>query len=133
MKRWWLAMVGTIAACHGSHSSSDAPPAPTYGAPLSCSSQQVCAAGTGVPCDVTLSAAMSDAALCPASYYACGDGWTIVIAMGIDTSTDYYYQNGQLVAIVRMGVIGPHACLEGPSSFAPPSCVATTKRLPPCP
>jgi hypothetical protein len=125
----WLAMIATVASCHGSGSGADAPPT-TYGPPLSCSSQQLCARGG--PCDLTLAAAMNDTALCPASYQVCGDDWTIVTTHGIDTSTSYFYRNGQLVAVTQSGIV-LNGCVEGPASFAPPTCDGSLRSIPACP
>lgn len=82
-------------------------------------------------CDLTLAAAMLDRSLCPASTMRCGE-FDVIMKMGIDTSMNFYYRSGDLVAISNMVLPAQGACLAGPQMFVAPQCATTSKLLPVC-
>ncbi|HEX3760019.1 MAG TPA: hypothetical protein VHW23_14990 [Kofleriaceae bacterium] len=86
----------------------------------------------GAPCDRTLAAAEQNHNLCPATITACGD-FTVAAQNKVDTSTLWYYEGGQLVAVVNQLVPGPrYVCLSGPDVFVIPPCTLSSQSLPAC-
>jgi len=83
-------------------------------------------------CDLTLAAAQQDKSLCPASSMRCGE-FDVIMKMGIDTSVNFYYRAGELVAISNMTLPKQEgACLAGPQLFVAPQCATTGRLLPMC-
>lgn len=121
-----LAGCGSSAAGPATDASSDA----TGAGALSCGTTiaDFCAAR---PCDRTLTAAKQDASLCPASFRSCA-GLDIVTQGGLDTSTSYYYQGDQLIAIDHVLLPMHRTCTAGPATFSVPSCSDPGQVLPVC-
>lgn len=86
----------------------------------------------GNPCDQTLTAAEQNRNLCPATFTTCGDV-SVAAQNKVDTSTLWYYERGQLVAVVNQMVPGPrYVCLSGPEVFSLPPCTLSGQSLPAC-
>jgi hypothetical protein len=97
---------------------------------LSCGSTVAAYCGAS-GCQTTLAGAKQDKTLCPASLVSCGD-YDLVLKTAVDTSTTYYYFQGNLLAVSRALLPGKNSCLAGPSTFTPPSCSGTSQTLPAC-
>jgi len=82
-------------------------------------------------CDADLATAKQDTSLCPASLIRCGD-YDVILHSSVDTSTNYYYQDGQLVAIDLLVFPSRQTCLGGPAMFEAPQCATTNRPLPAC-
>lgn len=82
-------------------------------------------------CDADLATAKQDTSLCPASLIRCGD-YDVILRSSVDTSTNYYYQAGQLVAIDLLVFPNRQTCLGGPAMFDAPQCATTNRPLPAC-
>jgi hypothetical protein len=82
-------------------------------------------------CDTDLATAKRDTSLCPASLIRCGD-YDVILHSSVDTSTNYYYQDGQLVAIDFLVFPNRQTCLGGPAMFDAPQCATTHRSLPAC-
>ncbi len=82
-------------------------------------------------CQLTAAGAKQDRTLCPASIVSCGD-YDLVFKTGVDTSTTYYYFQGNLLAVSRAILPGKTSCIAGPSTFTPPTCQGTSQSLPAC-
>lgn len=82
-------------------------------------------------CDADLATAKQDTSLCPASLIRCGD-YDVILHSSVDTSTNYYYQAGQLVAIDLLVFPNHQTCLGGPAMFDAPQCATTNRPLPAC-
>lgn len=122
----WIA----LAACSSSSSSitdggviSDGAGALTCGSTVA----DYCRSG----CQATLAGAKQDKTLCPASLLSCGD-WDLIFKTAVDTSTTYYYFQGNLLAVGHTLLPGKTSCVAGPSTFTPPSCTGTSQTLPAC-
>jgi hypothetical protein len=94
--------------------------------------------GTTIPsyctanrCDPTIDLAKQDRMLCPASLTPCGD-YDLIVQGSIDTTTSYYYFQGNLLAVDHTLLPGRASCVAGPSTFTPPSCTGTSQTLPAC-
>ncbi|HEU4735316.1 MAG TPA: hypothetical protein VFT22_45810 [Kofleriaceae bacterium] len=124
-------MLVCLAAC-GSSAAGLAPDASTNpdGGALTCGTTIASFCGAH-PCDRTLTDAAQDKALCPASLFTCG-GYDVVIEGGLDTSTRYYYQGDQLIAIDHTSLPLLRTCTAGPARFEVPSCASPGQRLPAC-
>jgi len=75
-------------------------------------------------CDLTLDAALADQRLCKpgfAGLEACDD-FDVVTKGEIDTATEYYYRDGQLSAVLLVGIPFGTSCSAGPQSFEAPHC-----------
>lgn len=97
---------------------------------LSCGSTVAAYCGAS-GCQTTLTSAKQDKTLCPASLVSCGD-YDLILKTAVDTSTTYYYFQGNLLAVGRAILPGKNTCLAGPSTFTPPSCSGTSQTLPAC-
>jgi hypothetical protein len=119
----WIAS----AACSSSSSTV------TDGGPgaLSCGSTVAAYCGANT-CQTTLTIAEQDKSLCPASLTPCGD-YNLITKNAVDTTTTYYYFQGNLLAVSHTLLPGKATCLAGPSTFTPPSCSGTSQPLPACP
>jgi len=82
-------------------------------------------------CPRTLAGAKLDQRLCPASLTAC-TGYDVINHTALDTGTQYFFAQGQLVAIAHRVLPGPSSCLAGPATFAPPACSQQAEPLPAC-
>jgi hypothetical protein len=85
----------------------------------------------GTVCDPLLADAERDKRLCPASELACGD-YQIIMKSDAGAMTNFYYQNGELVAIEHIGTSSQHDCLGGPASFAAQHCASTGRSISAC-
>ena len=118
----WIA----LAACSSSSSSvTDA----GAGA-LSCGTTLAAYCAT-YPCPMTLAGARQDKSLCPASLTPCVD-YDMIVKPAVDTSTTYYYSQGNLVVIVHSLLPGKMTCLAGPPTFTTPACTKQALSLPAC-
>jgi hypothetical protein len=137
-----LSFLVVLAAC-SSNASSGSPSAdaattapdaattvPDGGTGLTCATT-IAAYCNANACDQLLTAAEQDKALCPASLTMCG-GYDVIVKGGLDTSTTYYYQAGQLVAIDHLLLPNHHTCAAGPATFQEPSCSPSGQTLPAC-
>jgi hypothetical protein len=115
-----------VAAC------TSAPPA-TYGTPVACD-LPVSAVCPGADC-LTLDGELHNTANCggPTSGYTeCDGGWTIITA-GDMYAWDIYFKDGAFYGYIVHDHTAPPHCTVGPDSFAPPSCMGATMKLPVCP
>jgi hypothetical protein len=119
------------AACSSSSSSlSDGGVISDGAGAMTCGST-VAAYCTANACQTTLAGAQQDKMLCPASLTPCGD-YAVIIKSAIDTSTTYYYFQGNLLAVSHSLLPGKTTCLAGPPTFTPPSCTGMSQTLPAC-
>jgi hypothetical protein len=82
--------------------------------------------------ECTLAGAERDSDLCPATITRCGST-TVIAKNSVDISTLFYYQGGQLVAVVNQRFPGPqYICLAGPERFVVPTCDGPSQNLPVC-
>src|SRR5882762_2690290 len=98
MQRLSLAIL--LAACTSSMPSpvDDNPVVDTTQMTCSTSVKDYCA---GNACDQSLAAAQQDKRLCPASEMVCAQ-FHVVMKTATDSATNFFYQDGQLVAIESM-------------------------------
>ncbi|HEX8112169.1 MAG TPA: hypothetical protein VF516_30760 [Kofleriaceae bacterium] len=137
--RLHCALIGLVlapAACSSSSSSTTLPGdgggvLSDGGGSLTCGSTVAAYCGAS-GCQLTLAAAKQDTMLCPASIVSCAD-WDLIFRTAVDTSTTYYYFQGNLMAVSHSVLPGKMSCLAGPSTFTPPSCQGTAQPLPACP
>lgn len=121
----WLACL----SCTRNPSPPANPPPPPVRVACRTSVADDCAANL---CDRTLAAMEQDRSLCPATITTCNDV-TVVSQNKGDTSTLWYHQGGQLVAIVSQLSPGPrYMCLAGPEVFVIPPCTLSSQSLPAC-
>jgi hypothetical protein len=100
---------------------------PTYGPPVPCGKPVSCP-GSGCP---SLDSELASGPCCSGGlcgYSQCGD-WTIVEVGDNDGWRDFF-KNGVFYARF---VWPPEACVDGPASFAPPSCPSGDMKFPSCP
>lgn len=130
----WIGLLLASTACSSSSSSTTLPTdggAISDGAgALTCGSTVAAYCGTNA-CQMTLDGAKQDKSLCPASLTPCGD-YNLVVKTAVDTSTTYYYFQGNLLAVGHSILPGKAICLAGPSTFWPPSCQGMSQTLPAC-
>jgi len=125
-----ISLLLLVAAC-----TSETPATPDRMISVSCDTgiAEFCATD---PCDQTLEAAKQDTSLCepgfPPTLTRCGD-FDIVSKSEIDSGASYYYQGGQLVAIIGRVAPSLTRCSAGPPTFSAPRCDATaSESLPAC-
>lgn len=126
-----LGLLIVLAACSSSSSSATDGSVISDGAgALTCGST-VATYCTANACQMTLAGAQQDKTLCPASLTPCGD-YDVIVKGNIDTTTTYYYFQGNLLAIGHTLLPGKASCVAGPSTFTPPTCTGMSQALPAC-
>jgi hypothetical protein len=56
----------------------------------------------------------------------------MIVKPAVDTSTTYYYSQGNLAAVVHSLLPGKATCLAGPPTFTTPTCTKQSQPLPAC-
>jgi hypothetical protein len=123
-----LSLVVLFAACSTNMQSTPEPVIDTTEMTCATTMKDYCA---GTVCDQLLADAQKDKRLCPASELACGD-YHIIMKADASTMTNFYYQNGTLVAIEHIGAQSQHDCLGGPASFVAQHCASTGRAISAC-
>jgi hypothetical protein len=130
MRTTSISLILALAACSSGSSSPSVDSSTGETIRLTCSSSiaEYCATAH---CDLELAVAKQDRSLCPASLIRCND-YDVILRSSVDTSTNYYYQGGQLVAIEFIRYPGQYSCTAGPAMFDAQHCATTDQPLPAC-
>ena len=129
-----LSVVVLAAACTSSTSDIVTPPPTTPDGidVLTCNTSLADFCAT-FGCDQTLVAAVHDKNLCGglSGWATCGD-YQIIYKGYVDAGTEYFYQDGQLVAAEGYGPVGGNTCAGGPQTFNAPYCFSGSETMPQC-